>query len=88
MKPTNKQLREINDLQLVVFVMCGGGYIGNFAACQPAEFYIDDRGARRPYPLKKISIAVKYLKKRAEQYRFDVYDMPKMSSFHNNMEVL
>jgi hypothetical protein len=61
--------------QLVVAVMCGGGVLGNFAACQPADFYIDDR-ARTPYPAEQIMHAVTVLAALANRAGLDPYNLP------------
>jgi len=33
----------IPSMQVAVYVMCGGGFLGRFAAEKPMDFYIDDR---------------------------------------------
>ena len=53
-------LDRCRQLQLTVYVMCGGGFLGRFAAEQPKDFYIDDR-ASTVYPAKAIYQAVKVL---------------------------
>lgn len=53
-------LDRCRQLQLTVYVMCGGGLIGRFAAEQPADFYIDDRAAT-VYPSEVIHQAVNVL---------------------------
>lgn len=59
---TSRQLvlDRCRQLQLTVYVMCGGGFLGRFAAEQPADFYIDDR-ASTVYPAEAIYQAVKVL---------------------------
>lgn len=54
-------LSVIGALQVAVYVMCGGGMLGRFAAEQPAEFYIDMRVGKLPYPKKDILQAVTFL---------------------------
>lgn len=57
-----KELAEmVKSQQVLVYTMCGGGYLGNMAATQPKIFYIDDRVCRLPYPRRKIYQAVKVL---------------------------
>lgn len=51
----------IQAMQVAVYVMCGGGHLGRFAATQPAHFYIDDRAGRQPFGLRKIQRAVQAL---------------------------
>jgi hypothetical protein len=46
--------REMGTLQTVVYIMCGGGILGHFAAEQPADFYIDDRVGKLAYPKRQI----------------------------------
>jgi len=69
-------------LQVAVYVMCGGGLLGHFAAEQPADFYIDDRVGRLPYPRKEIYQAVSVLKTLAEAHCLDPHKMPELPSFH------
>lgn len=55
-------LAELQQLQVAVNVMCGGGFLGSFAAEQPGEgFYIDSRVGRLPYKVKEIYQAVAVL---------------------------
>jgi len=53
---------DLKALQIEVFVMCGGGFLGDFAMRQPADFYIDQRVGKLPYPKKQIYQAVEVLK--------------------------
>jgi len=69
--------------QTAVFVMCGGGVLGAFAANQPADFYIDDRVGRLPYPKKHIEQAVATLAIVAEQAGLDPHQLPERPRFHN-----
>lgn len=69
--------------QAAVCVMCGGGFLGRFAAEQPADFYIDGRVGRLPYPKKAIEQAVETLATVAEEAGLDAHHLPKMPSFHN-----
>ena len=70
-------------MQVAVYVMCGGGMIGRFASEQPADFYIDDRVGKLPYPKKEIYQAVATLKTIAEVNGIDPHKMPVMPNFHN-----
>jgi hypothetical protein len=73
----------IPPLQTAVFVMAGGGYLGNFAAEQPGKFYIDDRVGKLPYTRKEIYQAVEVLKILAEENGLDPNHLPEKPSFHN-----
>jgi hypothetical protein len=70
-------------MQVVVFVMCGGGLLGRFASEQPADFYIDDRVGRLPFGKKEILQAVKVLELAAIEAGFDPRKMPEAPRFHN-----
>ncbi len=57
-----KQLREeAHNLQVAIYVMCGGGFLGSFAVENPREFYIDDRVYGLPFSRTKIYRAVSVL---------------------------
>ena len=73
----------VGNMQIAVFVMCGGGHLGRFAAEQPAHFYIDDRCGKLPYSKSAIYQAVEVLKVAAEVHGLDPRNMPKMPDFHN-----
>ena len=75
--------RPLETLQTVVRIMCGGGYLGNFAASQPADFYIDDRVGRLPYRRKDIMQAVTVLAAIAEARGLDPRHLPDPPDFHN-----
>lgn len=66
--------------QVRVYTMCGGGFLGNFAATQPGDFYIDDRVGRLPYNKKEIYLAVEHLKRMAEEAGLN----PKRLEFDSN----
>jgi len=74
--------RRLERQQIAVYVMAGGGMLGRFAAQQPADFYIDDRVGRLPYPKKEIKQAVKVLEIFAEQNKLDPHnlEMPRLHS--------
>ena len=65
----------LRNLQVAVYVMCGGGMLGSFAMKQPADFYIDARVGRLPYPRKKIYIAIEVLKALAEVLRKNSHNL-------------
>jgi len=75
---------EVGPQQIIVYVMCGGGFIGRLAAEQPADFYIDGRVIKLPYPKKQIYQAVKVLSAIAEVKGLDTHNLPKMPVFHNS----
>ncbi len=70
-------------MQTAVYVMCGGGFLGRFAAEQPADFYIDDRVGKLPYPRKEIYQAVETLATIAKANGLDAKHLPEMPRFHN-----
>jgi len=70
-------------MQVAVFVMCGGGMVGRFAAEQPADFYLDDRVGKLPYKAREIIQAVETLATIAEKNGFDPHHLPEMPRFHN-----
>ena len=80
--PRFKTPESIGALQVTIYTMCGGGFLGRFAAEQPASFYIDDRVGKLPYPKKAIYQAVAVLKKLAMATGMDLSHMPEMPSFH------
>jgi hypothetical protein len=63
--------RAIQTLQLVVFTMAGGGWLGESASVQPGGFYVDGRVSRRPYQVRAIKQATRVL---AEVARIGGYD--------------
>lgn len=70
-------------MQVAVYVMCGGGFMGESAASRPADFYIDARITALPYKAKEILQAVKVLAFVAGLAGYDPHNMPKMTRFHN-----
>lgn len=66
---------KIQAMQVAVYVMCGGGMIGRFAATKPADFYIDDRVSRRPFGLRKIMKAVQALANAAQEEGLKPHDL-------------
>lgn len=68
---------DLTSLQIEVWVMCGGGMLGDFAATQPADFYIDDRVGKLPYPRRDIYQAVEVLKALAIKLGKDPHNLPK-----------
>jgi hypothetical protein len=68
--------RDLETLQIEVYVMCGGGMLGHFAMTQPADFYIDSRVGRLPYKKKDIYQAVEMLKGLAIKLGKDPHNLP------------
>ena len=62
-------------LQVAVYVMCGGGFLGKLASEQPADFYIDDRVGRLPYSKSAITQAVEVLRVHAEKEGLDTHNL-------------
>lgn len=73
---------ELGALQVAVSVMCGGGPLGEFAATQPADFYIDSRCGRLPYNKREVMQAVSCLATLAKAAGMDPCHLPKPQSFH------
>ena len=73
----------IPTMQTAVYVMCGGGFLGRFAAEQPSDFYIDDRVGKLPYSRKQIMQAVETLVTIARANGIDPKRLPAMPNFHN-----
>lgn len=68
--------------QVMVYVMAGGGFVGRLAAEQPADFYVDDRASRRPYPLGSLYQAVNVLQAMAEALGLNPHNLPAMPNIH------
>lgn len=69
-------------MQVAVYVMCGGGFLGRMAAEQPADFYIDARAAGK-FKNAEIMQAVQCLIIAAGVYGMNPHEMPPMPRFHN-----
>ena len=70
-------------MQVAVYVMCGGGFLGRMAAEQPADFYIDERCTKLPYGKREIIQAVQVLVIAAGAHGLNPHEMPAMPRFHN-----
>lgn len=70
-------------LQTAVYVMAGGGFLGQSAACQPASFYIDARCGKLPYPKRAILQAVQALVIEAGVLGVDPNNLPPIARWHN-----
>jgi hypothetical protein len=73
----------IPSMQVAVYVMCGGGFLGRFAAEQPMDFYIDDRVGHLGYSREEIYQAVETLKTIVIANGMDPHRLPAVPSFHN-----
>jgi hypothetical protein len=73
----------VEAMQVAVYVMIGGGMLGNFAATQPAQFYIDTRCGRLRYPKRTIYRAVRDLVLIAKAAGLDPNKLPQMPRFPN-----
>ena len=82
-KHCGRDKSELPSMQVAVFTMCGGGILGRMAAEQPADFYIDDRVGKLPYPKREIYQAVKVLAVLAEVWGYDPHHLPESPRFHN-----
>ena len=69
--------------QVAVYVMCGGGFLGHFAAEQPADFYIDDRVGRLPFRRSEICYAVRTLAQIAKARGLNPHDLPPLPVLHS-----
>jgi len=69
--------KDLSALQVEVYVMCGGGMLGKFAATQPSDFYIDARVGRLPFSRRDICQAVEVLKGVAIKLGKDPHSLPK-----------
>ena len=69
--------------QVAVYVMCGGGFLGHFAAEQPADFYIDDRVGRLPFRRSEICYAVRTLAQIAKSRGLNPHDLPPLPVLHS-----
>ncbi len=59
--------QDVKQQQVKVFCMCGGGFLGRFAAEQPNNFYIDDRVGRLQYAKTSIYKEVLKLNRMAKE---------------------
>jgi hypothetical protein len=69
--------------QIAVYVMCGGGYLGRWAAENPSDFYMDHRIRRLPYGREEVRRAVATLARIAQAHGFNPHDLPCMPLLHS-----
>lgn len=74
---------KIENLQIAIYVACGGGMIGRMYAEQPASAYIDMRVGRLPYGIKAIENMQLSLIAMAKSRGLDPNRLPKMPDIHN-----
>ena len=65
----------IQAMQVTVYVMCGGGILGKFAAAKPADFYIDALVNRRPFTSHEIKRAVASLVEQSQRDGLDPHNL-------------
>ena len=73
---------DIGALQVAVYVACGGGQLGFFAARQPADFFIDSEAGNLPYERTEIEQAVKVLSVVAAVQGLNPHKLPEMPNLH------
>jgi hypothetical protein len=73
----------ISTLQTVIYVACGGGFIGRLHAEQPQSAYIDLRVGKLPYTSTEIGNMRRVLVALAKSRDLDPNDLPKMPNFSN-----
>jgi hypothetical protein len=78
-----KFLSQVEAFQVAVYTMIGGGGLGSLAVRNPANFYIDGRIGRLPYPRREILQAIEVLKIMAEVAGLNPKAMPRMPCFHH-----
>ena len=76
-------IEHVRRLQIVVFLMCGGGLLGHLATTQPADFYIDARAGKLPYKKREIEQAVSVLTGFAEKQGLNPHELTFDAHFHN-----
>ena len=69
--------------QVAVYVMCGGGHLGRWAAENPAAFYMNDSVRRLPYSRDEVRRSVATLARIAQAHGFNPHDLPCMPLLHS-----
>jgi len=69
--------------QIAIYVMCGGGNLGRWAAENPSEFCLDYRIGRLPYEREEILRAVATLAQIAQAHGFNAHELPCMPLLHS-----
>jgi len=73
----------ISTLQTIIYVACGGGWVGRQHAEQPQSAYIDLRVGKLPYTRTEIGNMRRVLVALAKSRDLDPDDLPKMPNFSN-----
>lgn len=74
---------DIAVLQTAIYVACGGGWLGNLYANQPADAYMDASVGKLPYSRRAIENIKIVLIAMAEAKGLDPCNLPKMPRFHS-----
>ena len=74
-------------MQVALYVMCGGGFLGRSFAEQPETAYVDRRTGKLPYSAKKIDTARAALVEEAKREGLDPKSLPAMPDFTNMGQV-
>lgn len=88
-KKTREVLRDnfadadIGAMQIAIYVACGGGWIGEMHAKQPADSYVDLRVGKLPYSRTAINNMRIVLIEMAEARGLDPRNLPTMPKLHN-----
>ena len=67
---------DITTIQIILYAMIGGGFLGSFAMRQPADFYIDSRVGKLPYGRKDILQVANVLEGVARYFGKDPHNLP------------
>lgn len=73
---------DIGAMQVAMFVMCGGGRVGQLFAETPKSAAIDPRRGKLPFKVKEIYQFRDVLVQMAVEYGLDPNNLPRMPYFH------
>lgn len=73
--------------QVRAYALCLGGFLGHSAACQPADFGLDDRTGFTRAERGRIDAAVAHLLRLAARDRLDPRNLPDLPADFHNMGV-
>ena len=71
-------MQELEQLRVLIYTMVGGSLLGDSAITQPADFYIDSRVGKLPYPKRQIMAAVALLHAMAVKLGLDPHRLPEL----------
>jgi hypothetical protein len=74
---------ELGNLQVAIYMACGGGWLGNIYAHSPGIATIDSSYGRLPYKRKEIEKMRLVLVAKAKHLNLDPNSLPKMPKLHN-----